>query len=123
MDCNSLGCYAEYLFAAECTKRGFVVSFPILDSSAYDCIVDTGFDSFKVQIKASQKKPLEGRNSVNIPLNNNKSIYTLDKVQYFAVYSEYFDGFFVFPNLGNMKSIRASRKGKNKIWFNNFNLV
>tara|TARA_A100001015_G_C14821246_1_gene644779 strand:- start:342 stop:713 length:372 start_codon:yes stop_codon:yes gene_type:complete len=123
VEINHLGCFAEYLFCAECTKRGYTVSMPILDSSIYDCIVDTGYDLFKVQIKSSEKTPRDNENSVNIPLDNSKSKYTKDKVQYFAVYSGFYKGFFVFPNLGNMKSFRASRKGKNKVYYNNFNLV
>jgi len=122
MDTNHLGCFAEYLFCAECTKRGFVVSMPILDSSVYDCVVDHNDNLYKVQVKATAKKPLGGRNSVNIPLNNSKSLYTKNKVDFFAVYSIHFDGFFVFPNTGNMQSIRLSTKGKNKIYFNNFEL-
>ena len=123
VETNQLGCYAEYLFCAECTKRGLIVSMPLLDSCIYDCLVDTGFDIIKVQIKASEKKPTDGRNSVNIPLNNAKSKYTTDKVHYFAIYVAYYDGFFIFPNLGNMQSFRASKKGKNKIYYNRFSFV
>lgn len=41
-------------------------------------------------------------------------------VDFFAVYSEYFGGFFIFPNTGSMKAIRLSMHGKNSIYFNNF---
>lgn len=122
MENNHLGCYAEYLFCAECTKRGFTVSMPILDSNPYDCIVDTGKDLYKIQIKSSEKTPRGNENSVNIPLNNCKSIYTKDKVDYFAVYSAFYGGFFVFPNKGNMQSFRASRSGINKIYYDNFEI-
>ena len=96
------------------------VCFPLMDSSPYDCIVDDGKKLFKIQIKATAKKPIDGRNSVNIPLNNAKSIYTKNNVDYFAVYSVYYGGFFIFQNKGNMQSIRLSLTGRNKIYFNNF---
>ena len=95
---------------------------PILDFSPYDCILDTGKDLYKIQIKSSEKTPRGNENSVNIPLNNCKSIYTKDKVHYFAVYSSFYEGFFVFPNKGNMQSFRASRSGINKIYYNNFDI-
>lgn len=120
MEGNFLGTYAEYLFATECIKRGFRISFPLMDSSPYDCVLDYQGELIKIQIKSTEKKPLVNRNSVNAPLNNAKSKYTLEVVDYFAVYSTYFNGFFIFPNSGNMQSIRLSLKGKNKIYFNNF---
>lgn len=122
MDTNSLGTFAEYLFATECIKKGYKVCFPLMDSSPYDCIVDDGYRLYKIQIKASAKKPDKGRNTVNIPLNNAKSIYTKSNVDYFAVYSVYYNGFFIFKNKGDMQSIRLSLTGKNKIFFNNFAL-
>ena len=120
VDNNFLGCFAEYLFCAECTKRGFIVSMPVLHSSPYDCILDVNGKLLKVQIKSSQKTPSDRLNSVCVPLQNSKTIYTKSLVDYFAVYSEYYDGFFVFPNKGEMKSIRLSLIGRNKIYFRNF---
>lgn len=123
MESNSLGCFAEYLFCAECTKRGFTVSMPILDSSPYDCILDTGKNLYKIQIKSSAKTPRGNENSVNIPLNNAKSKYTKKNVDYFAVYSAFYEGFFLFPNKGGMQSFRASKSGINKIYYNNFDIL
>jgi len=120
---NQLGCYAEYLFCTECIKRGYEVSMPLLHTSVYDCMVDTGKGVFKIQIKASEKVPTDRENSVNIPLANSKSIYTVNEIDYFAVFSAYYDGFFIFPNKGEMKSFRASLKGKNKMYFNRFSFV
>lgn len=112
---------AEYLFATECMKRNYQVSMPLIDSSLYDCIVDTGDRLLKIQIKSSSKSPLKKHyTSVQVPLQNNKKNYTIDKIDYFAVYSDYFNGWFIFKNTGNMQSIRVSLKGKNKKYFNNF---
>lgn len=120
MDSNHLGTYAEYLFASECIKRGYSVSFPLMDSSPYDCVVDYKGRLIKVQVKSTEKKPLKHRRTVNASLNNAKSKYTLELVDFFAVYSTYYNGFFIFPNKGNMQSIRLSLTGKNKVYFSNF---
>lgn len=120
MDNNLRGCLAEYSFAVECLKRGYNISFPLLDSCVYDCIVDTGKKLFKVQVKSTTKTPDTYHTTVACRISNAKVSYTLDRVDYFAVWVDYFDGFFIFKNLGNMRSIRLSKKGKHKNKFNNF---
>jgi len=112
---------AEYLFATECIKRNYQVSMPLMDSSLYDCIVDTGKQLLRIQIKSSAKIPENDRlSNVHIPLQNNKRNYTKEKIDYFAVWSDFFNGWFVFKNTGDMQSIRVSITGKNKKFFNNF---
>jgi len=112
---------AEYLFATECMKQNYQVSMPLIDSSLYDCIVDTGDRLLKVQIKSSTKTPSNDRqNSVNIPIQNNKRSYTKESIDYFAVWSDFYNGWFIFKNTGKMQSIRVSIIGKNKKYFNNF---
>ena len=102
-------------------KRGYEVSMPLMDSSLYDCIVDTGKNLLKLQIKSSIKLPDNDRhNSVHSPLQNNKRYYSKEKIDYFAVWCEFFSGWFVFKNTGKMQSIRVSLTGKNKKYFNNF---
>ena len=102
-------------------KRDYQVSMPLIDSSLYDCIVDTGTRLLKIQIKSSTKTPeSETKKTVHIPLQNNKRNYTKDKIDYFAVWSDFFDGWFIFKNIGKMQSIRVSLTGKNKKYFNNF---
>jgi len=121
LDNNKQGCLAEYLFCVECLKRGYEVSMPLLDSSIYDCIVDTGTKLVKVQIKSTSKKP-DGihRNSVQTRIANNKQTYTKANVDYFAVYVYLFDGFFIFKNTGDVQTIRLSKVGKHSKKFNNF---
>ena len=121
MDGNQRGCLAEYLFATECMKLGYQVSIPLSNKSIYDCIVDTGKNLFKIQIKSSIKIPdYETHSTVHVPLQNNKRIYTKDRVDYFAVWSSFFNGWFIFKNSGKMQSIRISLKGKYQKYFNNF---
>lgn len=95
-----------------------------MDSSVYDCLVDDGKKIYKVQIKSTNKTPLKkNHKTVQARLNNAKTDYPKSKVDYFAVWSKFFDGFFIFKNKGNMCSIRLSKVGKNKIYFNNFVFV
>lgn len=122
MDSNSKGAYAEYMFACECLKRGYFPSFPILDSSIYDVIVDVGGRMVKVQVKYSAKEPTD-QPSVSVALmNGNRKEYTIDLVDYFAIYSEYFGGFFIIRNVGSMQSVRLNsvEGSKYACEFNNF---
>lgn len=119
-DSNYIGCYGETLFFAECIKRGFSVSKPLLDSSPYDCIVDTHNNLYTVQIKSTGKAPKEGEPNVKTHLQNNTRTYLPSVVHYFAVYSTYYNGFFIFKNTGEMSAIRFSLTGKWKHCFNNY---
>ena len=118
---NYIGCYGELLFFSECIKRGYSISKPVLDSSPYDCIVDNNENLFKVQIKSSGKEPRDGEPNVQVPIQNNKREYSLNLVDYFAVYSTYYNGFFIFKNKGNMQGVRVSLSGKWGTNFNNYN--
>jgi len=121
LDNNLRGCLAEYLFATECLKRGYKVSFPLLDSSAYDCIIDNGKNLFKIQVKSTGKKPIGLNKSVHCRISSARSIYSTSAVDYFAVWVKYYEGFFIFQNVKNMPtSIRLSKFNKHKVFFNNF---
>jgi len=99
---------------------GYNVSFPLSDSSIYDCIIDTGKKVIRVQVKSTTRIPKANRGSVQAHLQNSKSDYSTKFVDFFAVYVNHYDGFFVFKNKGNMQTIRLSLNGKNKVFFNNF---
>jgi len=95
-----------------------------MDASIYDCVVDTGNKLFRVQVKSTIKEPVKKSvNNVQVVLANCKSTYTKELIDYFAVWCDYYDGFFIFKNKGNMQTIRLSLIGKNKIYFNNFALI
>lgn len=120
-DVNYIGAYAEQLFSAECLKRQINVCRPLIDSSIYDCIVDVRNELFKIQIKSTTKTPIEGDPNIHIPImNGNKKEYTKDCVDYFAIYVEYYNGFFIFPNKGDMSAVRLSLDGKYQYYFNNY---
>lgn len=117
MDNNASGCFAEYLFATECLKHDVIVSFPVLDSCVYDCIADTGDNVYKIQVKYTGKSFLKHRKTIQC---NWHSPYSLNDVDYFAVYVEMYQGFFIFPNNGKRKCIRVSLDNVNSKFFNNF---
>lgn len=120
MDKNQQGCLAEYTFATECLKLGYNVSFPLMDSSPYDCIVDTGERLLKIQVKSTKRKPTGYHKSVSARIINANGDYSKDTVDYFAIWTEYFNGFFIVKNKGNMRFIRLSTHGIYKDFFNNF---
>ena len=70
MDSNSKGCIAEYKFGIECIKRDINISYPIMHTSVYDCIADTGDKMYRIQIKSSfqdfQKKYTTDQNHHDI---------------------------------------------------------
>ncbi len=92
MDTNQIGCLAEYKFATKAMEQGFYVLFPLLNSSPYDCIVQTPKGLFKIQIKSVQEH--RARQRVHLRDNAGKS-YTKKDVDYFAIYSQQKKGFFI----------------------------
>ena len=104
-------------------QNGFDVSFPLMDSSTYDCVIEKNGIFLKIQVKSTMKIPENNRTAVHIVLNNAKSRYTKDKVDYFAIWVEHCNGFFIVKNSGNMQSIRLSIEGKYSKNFNNFAML
>ena len=56
-------------------------------------------------------------------MNGNKQNYTLSSIDYFAIYSTYYDGFFIFSNTGNMQGVRISLDGTRKQFYNNYDFI
>tara|TARA_R110002153_G_scaffold171794_1_gene324648 strand:- start:6 stop:383 length:378 start_codon:yes stop_codon:yes gene_type:complete len=124
VNANQKGCYAEYHFAATAIKEGFNISMPLLDSSTYDCILEKGGDLFKLQIKyLGDKRYKHKGNTTQITLKRSgESTYDKKYVDFFALWSEEFKGFFIIKNLGQT-SLRVSINNKYKENFNNFALI
>ena len=53
MDFNLNGCIVEYRFAVKAMEREIEVSFPLLNTSVYDCVTNTDKGFKKIQIKSS----------------------------------------------------------------------
>jgi len=117
MSPNVFGCYAEYLFATKAMENGLLVSFPLLHTSIYDCIIDTPNGLFKVQIKAINEQN-RTRNRINL-VDHKKNGYKKKDVDFFAVYSAERQGFFIFKNDGKIQSFTVGLEKYSK-YFNNF---
>ena len=120
MDINHRGCLAEYSFASECMKRGIEVSFPLLDSSTYDCIVDYKGKLLKIQVKSTGKVPRIHRSTVHVTFHGH---YPIEKVDYFAISGDLYEGFFIFPNNGKQTAIRLSKDNINGKYYNNYSFT
>ena len=120
---NQKGCYAEYLFATEAIKHGFNVSMPLLDASKYDCILEKDGKMFKIQIKYMGKDRYRHGGIMQITLRRvGDQSYSNKYVDYFAIWHEEYQGFFIIKNIGQ-KSMKVNKNGKLKNNFNNFALI
>ena len=116
MDNNQIGCLAEYKFATAAMEQGFFVSFPLLHTSRYDCIIETPKGLFKVQIKSVHN--FTDRSRVFLRDTKLENYKTKD-VDFFAIYYREKDGFFILKNDGIKKSIELTSPKYSK-FFNNF---
>lgn len=120
MNSSQFGCFAEYMFAVEAMKYDLLVSFPILHTSAYDCIVESKKGLFKIQIKAVNE---DNRIRKRVLLKkSNGDYYNTNEVDYFAIYSKSKNGFFIFKNNGSLMNFEVC-SNKNSIYFNNFAIL
>jgi len=120
---NQKGCYAEYLFATEAIKNGFNVSMPLLDKSKYDCILEKNGDLFKFQIKYMGKDRYKHNGTMQINLKRvGERTYNKKDVDFFAIWHEEYNGFFIIPNEGQ-RSMKININGKYKNNFNNFDII
>ena len=123
MNGNQKGCFAEYHFATTAIKQGFNVSMPLLDSSMYDCILEKNGKLFKFQVKYLGAERYNHGRSIQIVLKRTGTpSYDSKFVDFFALWSEEFNGFFILKNEGQ-KSLRLSLHNKYKENFNNFALI
>ncbi len=123
MNHNQKGCFAEYHFASTAILNGFNVSIPLLDSSQYDCILEKNGKLFKLQVKYLGADRYKHGKSTQISLKRTGTpTYDFKYVDYFALWSEEYKGFFIVKNEGQ-KSSRLSMHNKYKNNFNNFALI
>jgi len=120
---NQKGCFAEYHFASTAISLGYNVCTPLMNSSYYDCILEKDGKMFKIQVKYLGKDRLRRGNSMQITLRRTGlPSYEKKYVDYFALWDEYNNGFFIIPNLGQT-SLKININGKYKNNFNNFALI
>ena len=120
---NQKGCFAEYHFASTAIALGYNVSTPLLSASYYDCILEKDGKLFKIQVKYLGKDRRKNKNSVQITLRRTGlPSYEKKYVDYFALWDEANNGFFIIPNLGQ-SCLKLNINGKYKENFNNFALI
>lgn len=118
MNSNDIGSYSEYRIAAALMAQGHKVSMPLHDSSVYDMIVEADSKLYKVQIKGTKKKPQPNRSGVHVSITRHRQ-YSKSEIDYFAIWVEYYQGFFFFKN-ENQKAVNLNPFGKYKDYFNTF---
>jgi hypothetical protein len=120
MDFNSIGCIAEYKFAITVMEHNINVSFPLLHSSPYDCITESINGFKKIQVKSASG---EGDTVRCFLRNAKKKSYPVELVDYFAVWIESHNGFYILKNDGKITSITIKKNGKYLKNFNNFAIL
>ena len=105
------GLYAEKLFEVECLKRNIKISKPLSPTSRYDFLVEVLGKIYKIQVKSTIKKRSD-RPNYRIKLSNGKS-YTEEDVNYFAVYIEPLDIWYILP-YGTVKEVKCITVSTNK---------
>ena len=124
MNINQKGCFAEYKFATRAMENGFKVSMPLLDASAYDCLIERHGKVFKIQVKyvsANRQKDPE-HNNTRVTLHREGGVYPKHLCDFFAVWFDEYNGFFIIPNV-EQKAMRLSLTNKYKDNFNNFDII
>ena len=120
MDKNLIGCLAEYKFAVMAMENNIRVCFPLLDASPYDCIIETVNGFKKIQIKSV----LSDKENVRCYLTQgNTKSYSIDDVDFFAVWIQSHNGFYIFKNTGDIKTITVNKNKKYSKNFNNFAFI
>ena len=123
MNRNQKGCFAEYHFATTAMLKGFNISFPLLDSTKYDCIIEKDGKLFKIQIKYLGKDRYKHKRSIQITLKRTGTkSYNLNDVDYFALWHEIKNGFYIIKNTGQ-SSFKITDGGIYQNNFNNFDLI
>lgn len=94
---------------------------PLLDASTYDAIVEKDGILKKIQIKSITKDRTDKikRDDVQCVLRRDGKPYSIEMVDFFAIYVERDQGFYIVKNKGQ-KAIRLSTTGIYKNNFNNF---
>ena len=98
-------------------------AYALLDKSKYDCILEKDGDLFKFQIKYMGKDRYKHGSIMQINLKRcGARNYNLSDVDFFAIWHEEYNGFFIIRNKGQ-HTLKLNINGKYKENFNNFTLI
>lgn len=103
-------------------ENGFRVSMPLLDASPYDAIIETPSGLKKIQIKSTTQKIIN--NAVALTIKREGDPYSVNDVDFFAIWIEVFKGFYIIKNTGTQRRFKFTINGKKySDNFNNFALL
>src|ERR671933_2712775 len=90
MDPNRIGAIAETAIAADATRLGFGVLYPLVDGGRYDLVFDVGTRLVRVQCKSARRQGdivlVNARTSRRAPEGFRRTVYTPDEVDVIAAY-------------------------------------
>jgi len=97
---NRKGILAELKFKQEAISRKLFTADPTYPQSRYDLILDNGNDMYRVQIKSTNmQKEKGGVTAFEVALlgGNKTKKYTKNEVDFFGVYLDKFDVWYIIP--------------------------
>ena len=100
------GEWVELQFMAEAALHGYHVLKPWGDSLAYDVAVEHGGNLIRVQVKSTTKRANTGYSSQFRRSDGTKKPYSLDDVDFFAVYIVPLSVWYLIPAVVVLKPIR-----------------
>ena len=90
---------SEYMFAAECSRRGLVYCFPSMEAIPFDAvIVNKNGKEFKVQVKSSFLSEEQMPVRVDIRKPNGSRRYALTDYDYLVIYLDCRKSFYIIPH-------------------------
>jgi hypothetical protein len=100
------GEWVELVFMAAAASHGYHVLKPSGDSRAYDVAIEHGGDLIRVQVKSTTKRANTGYSSQFRRSDGAKKPYTLDEVDFFAVYIVPLSVWYLIPAVVVLRPIR-----------------
>ena len=101
MDSNRIGAIAETAIAAEATRLGFEVLYPLVGGGRYDLVFDVGTQLVRVQCKSAQRRGdtirVNARTSRRAPEGFRRTVYTPDEIDVIGAYCPELDRCFAIP--------------------------
>lgn len=96
MPLNFYGPYAEIAFILKAIEKGINISKPLFDISKFDLIVNAKKD-YRVQVKSTRIKQLNGAYKFNTSCGNDKRLYREHEIDFVACYISSLDIWYILP--------------------------
>ncbi len=121
-----IGAASEYRFASACLARGLIPSWPSTDSTAYDMVVDTGKQLYRVQVKGTEKSSYTIDYQFTMKANGGTRRYNKRDVDFIVLFVFKQNVWYIFPisDAGAGKRLRPDDPWCKYIKFKNaWNLI